>query len=121
MQYYHSTLKIRLEEILKSDYIEPGKESPENPAYSAEWMFLGIFRESSPRNIYFWDDFEKAKECAEFISSHARREYSSEGKKPVVIEINIRDTSKISSDPHSSGFMHFGPVNVNKFTQIYVF
>lgn len=118
MKGFHSTIQAKLEKILAAGALEPGKESIEDDSYIYEWMILGVYRESSPRHCYFWNSFPEAENCARFSSSKAKREYRGERARPVVIEVDIKDESRISPDPHSKGFRYLGSIPKEYFVHI---
>ena len=117
--YYHSTIKIKLDEICISGKISPNKESPEDPGWQMEWIFLGQYRESSPFHIYLWKTLDKALDCAKFSSSKAKKEYTDEEKASIVIELNIKDIKNISPDPDSKGVRYLGSIPIDKFSKVY--
>jgi hypothetical protein len=112
---YHSTIKAKLDEILKSGSMMPGMESPQDDAYIFEWMILGQYHHPSSQHIYLWRSFEEAADCAKFISQKSKNGYSVNEKAPIVVEINVIDDSKLSPDPHSKGVRYEGYIPKNFF------
>lgn len=119
MRFYHSTIKVKLDEILASEGLMPGKESPEEGAHIAELMFLGQYHKPSQNQVYLWKSFEKADACARFTSSKAKFEYDANQRKPIVIEVELNDCKNISPDPNSTGVMHYGLIPKNNFLMVY--
>lgn len=118
MELYHSTIKAKLDEILKSHAIEPGKESPEDGAFIFEMMTLGQYANASQNHVYLWRNVSAAEECAKFISSRANFKYSHEERQPVVIKVGVSNVFRLGPDGASKGLKHLGPIPERQFLDI---